>query len=481
MSCGKLLFIVVFLAAGLGILLYALALALMPPGTGKRYAALSFDESVPDRRIGELLSAVTEDHISESTQYVFLDDFGVLKEIPLDQYGKLVEPFDPRNDGYAEKLRSFFVRDGRRFFFIPLGGPVFSGGRTAGRSAVFERRVASLFNGIPFSVEYSGGGKPFFLWLALAAGAGIGVLFLWKPRFPAVVSLPVLCALSPGGPPALALGAILAGLLFLLAEPAGEFFIFLRYRRCGSGFSDPAGRNARNILTPLRFRLILGAFLLTAYGGGCAAGGIPPLLGIAVFAASSGLVTLALLAESIRGEAQDHVRFLPVIIMAPPSPAPAFSRIVLVYFLAAVLGAVAPLLFPGIRPVTVSEPFTGGLLPSEEEYLRHAAFQVNFSWRPLGGGDGVYRHYSTGEDGLLSEAPGTERALPPVPPFPLKELAAFLDDPAGGRDPLEDAGTLWRVPFLLALILAVPALRGPAWGRNKKKKMVVYAEKRIAA
>ncbi|MDR1617617.1 MAG: hypothetical protein LBS06_01060 [Treponema sp.] len=462
-----------------------LALWLMPPGTAAGYAALRFDAAVPDRRIGELLSAVTEDYISESTQYVLLDDFGALREIPLDRYAESVEPFDPRNDGYAEKLRAFFVRDGSRVFFVPLAklpGGRAAGGFAGGREAAFERRIAPLFEGIPFSVEYAGRGKPVLLWFVLAAAAGVGALFLWKPRLPAAASLPVLCAFAPGGPPALALGAILAGFLFLLVEPAGEFFVSFRYGGPRSG-SRPGGRIAGN-LRPFRRRLVPGALLLAAYGGGCAAGGVPPLLGAAVFAAALGLVILSLLAESVRGGSQDHVRFLPVIITKPPNPVPAFSRIVLAQFLGAALAASLPLLFPGLRPAAAPALFTGGALPSEEEYLRHAAFQAGFSWRPLGGGEGIYRRYTAGEDGLLSELPGEEKAAPSFPPFPLRDLAAFLDDPAAvpGPRPFEEgAGPLRQLPLLVALVLALPALRGPAWGRSKKKKMLVYAEKRIAA
>jgi hypothetical protein len=477
MSRGIFLCVILSLSAGLGGLLCALALRIAPPEAG--YAVLRFDEAVPDRRIGELLSAVTEGYISESTQYVLLDDFGVLREIPLDRYAESVAPFDPRNDGYAEKLRSFFVRDGVRLFFVPLAAiPGGGAGFTAGRGTAFGRRIAPLFAGIPFSVEYPGQGKPVLLWFVLAAAAGAGTLFLWKPRLPAAASLPVLCALAPGGPPALALGAILGGFFFLLVEPAGEFFVSLR--RGGPG-SPPRGRIAAN-LRPFRFRLALGAFLPVLYGAGCAAGGVPLFLGIAVFAASLGLVLLSLLAESARGAGLDHVRFLPVIIMKPSSPVPAFSRIVLTRFLGAALAALLPLLFPGLRPAAVPEPFAAAL-PSAEDYLRHAAFQAGFSWRPLGGGEGPYRHYAAGEDGLLSEVPGGEGA-PSFPPFPLEDLAAFLDSPAavpGVRPFGEGAGPLRQLPLIAALALALPALRGPVWGRNKKKKMLVYAEKRIAA
>ncbi|MCL2473083.1 MAG: hypothetical protein FWF26_05325, partial [Treponema sp.] len=85
------------------------------------FAVLSLDESQNDREIQELLySKGIKDFFSESTQVVPVDDFGSLKMVPLDSFRNEIEKFDPRDDGYAQKLSSFFVRDGKRFFFLPL-------------------------------------------------------------------------------------------------------------------------------------------------------------------------------------------------------------------------------------------------------------------------------------------------------------------------------------------------------------------------
>jgi hypothetical protein len=91
------------------------------PGEG--FAALTLDASYPDRQIRELLAyGGVKTAIGESSQWVFLEDFGGLEQVPLDRYWERVEPFDPRNDGYAERLQSFFVFNGERRIFIGLKG-----------------------------------------------------------------------------------------------------------------------------------------------------------------------------------------------------------------------------------------------------------------------------------------------------------------------------------------------------------------------
>ena len=91
--------------------------ALLQPGGG-RWAVVYTGAGLKERKIAGMLKEKGLDCVSESTVWVLLDDFSELKQIPLDQYDDFVEPFDPRNDGYAEKLRSFFVQAGIRRFFV---------------------------------------------------------------------------------------------------------------------------------------------------------------------------------------------------------------------------------------------------------------------------------------------------------------------------------------------------------------------------
>lgn len=88
------------------------------------YAALGLEGAegeFADREVaGALEKALGRPVISASSQWVLLNSFGGLERIPLEGYGDRLEIFDPRRDGYAEKLTRFFVRDGKRWFFIPL-------------------------------------------------------------------------------------------------------------------------------------------------------------------------------------------------------------------------------------------------------------------------------------------------------------------------------------------------------------------------
>lgn len=121
-------------------------------GENNSWALLEVDALLPDRYIGELLSrAEMENYISESTQWVFLNDFGELNRIPLDEFPDRLEDFDPRHDGYAERLSAFFVPGETRRFFIPLS-PVFSG---SGR-AKFEKNIAGSLGDIPHSLSFFG-------------------------------------------------------------------------------------------------------------------------------------------------------------------------------------------------------------------------------------------------------------------------------------------------------------------------------------
>lgn len=60
--------------------------------------------------------------VSESNQWVYIDDFEGPKSIPLKDYYDCIEPLDPRNDGYADLLKTIFVSNGVRRYFITMQG-----------------------------------------------------------------------------------------------------------------------------------------------------------------------------------------------------------------------------------------------------------------------------------------------------------------------------------------------------------------------
>jgi len=137
------------------------------------YAVLITDDSIDDAVIlsrlesGDIIFGGSP--ISESSQWVLLDEFDSIKKVPLDQFSSRIFPFDPRNDGYAGKLRDVFVRDGKRFVYVPL----FAGNWKAN---FLNKKFNELMGDIPFSVEYYGISRPLALFFIVYAAASVSFL-----------------------------------------------------------------------------------------------------------------------------------------------------------------------------------------------------------------------------------------------------------------------------------------------------------------
>jgi hypothetical protein len=122
---------------------------------------------------------------------------------------------------------------------------------------------------------------------------------------------------------------------------------------------------------------------------------------------------------------------------------------------------------------------------SPGEYETHAAFQASFSLRPLraGGdnpGDGEYLRYHRGADGLIGDYSAVEDARGgEIPPFPLEDLMNFLVRREYAAPPVNTPGELF--PVFGALFLCIPSFFPIGQRHSKKKKLLVYNDKRIAA
>jgi hypothetical protein len=470
-----------------GFLLFLLAAFLLPPGRGGAYGVIVLDGNLPDRDILRLLD--NEKIISESSQWVFLDDFSGLQRIPLDEYSGRVSSFDPRNDGYAERLRAFFVRDGKRFLYIPLD-------RGWGAAGKLEKRLAASLGDIPFRLEWIGGRIPAWRYFFLMLAAGAGVLWLTR-RFLLAPCVPVLAGLSLAGIPGIVLAAFFMGLGGMLLAPCGEYFTCLRYKKSNSAFGRRVGRTLGNILGPLKPRLFLAPVFVAAPVFCSLPGGVHPLLTLGSFAGFLGVYLYAHRVFSRRGEGQDHVRFSPVTIFKAPAVSPDFSRFMLPYVLAALLAVPLSLVFPSPGGTEGAFPLGNAPPPlTEAEYRSHAVFQASFSLRPLDGdspnspagylkdlGEPSYSHYTRGDDGLIAGKAANHAGgytMEAIPPFVLGDLMAALEPEekaAGERGP--SPGEL--VPALAALLLSLPAIAGVRRGDKGSKKQVSCKEKGIAA
>ncbi|MDR2096510.1 MAG: hypothetical protein LBP76_13490 [Treponema sp.] len=501
------------------------------------YLEIRVEESFSDRLVRDLLASdevvqaagiekPEESVISESNQWVFFDDFGNIKRIPLDQYGEGLEPFDPRNDGYADKLRSFFVHDGLRRFFFPFT-PDFSGFAFKN----LKKALASSLKDIPFSLVFLGKQETVFWYLLIFAGslfltlALSGHPLLYAALIPAL--LPFALMRGRGFAPC----ACLLTFSALLHEPLGEFFTGMRYNKDLSRpgvAADRLGVFKTYWILALVF-LVLYWFLIIWNSIGIAAGG-------AVFFCFTLIFLNCLKTRSLRGKSRGHVRFTPVFIL---SRHPLKPDIFLRFLLPSMLGLGFLLWFPPLRDLInpidgEAETEAGTLLERlyPDDYRAHALYQRFFSYLPLGTdveifkGNGVsssYLRYYTGSDGLISGAyrddtetwgtaalwgnfGGIEGQNTAFPPFPLAPLMDFFtefkhttDERTRGeagpesvrrragrtvRPRQETIGREWRdyVPFSLLLLASVPFLCTAVLALGKKgRKMFISNDKRVAA
>jgi len=445
MSVARSLPILAALAVSTG--LWTLGAALMPAEQRGAYGALVCAADVPDRQIRERLEARGfAGVVSESGEWALIDNFGGVERVSLDEYAARVLPFDPRNDGYAEKLRSLFVRDERRFIYIPLG---------MAPPAMIEKKLAAALGDIPFSFYAATADRPKGLYFALFCLAALSFFFIRPLRAAlrphAVCLLPLLPALAPlalGGAAGFALASLLAGCAVLLAGP------YLDWRL------TPRRRQA-----PALCRVLPPMFLIF-YGAVAFFSGMRPLFILPVSAFFCVLTALQLrdaYREAAGGgggvwglfKRRNTRRFSPVPIFSRRCFTFAFSWAMLPF------AAVALALAGAGLAVSAPSPAAPPMLPpaevTEADYYRHYRFQSTFSFRSLYAPEQDMGIYELAPDGLLNESNGLmSETADSAPPFPLGDLVRYLDTPAGHGRGRGAAHTL--LAALLPLLFVFPIL-----------------------
>jgi hypothetical protein len=460
----------VLVCLGQGLLLFLWAFH-MPPAAGS-WIVLSVDERAGDRELGERLAAEGLRYCSESTQTVLLNDFSGVTAVPLDEYGRRLNAFDPRDDGYARRLRAFFVTGGRRRFFIRCGeAPRLLNeklARALGTAArridwnppMRERRASfNFFSGFP--------NLPDFPNLVCFGAAALVFLSLHRRSlFAAFCLLPALGFFALAGPGGIALGGILAAVFSLLREALGEYFrrvngVRARLKRC-LAFVAAAW--------PLELAAAL-AFLVL-FGGGCVLGRLSPRFAIPGFAAFIPALLLPPWAEGRRAENA----FFPLPLKKPP-PGKLFPPALPVFTLAFLASAAVTFFAdrtrsPDASPASVHsiDSIAWGEFPSPSEYEAHCAFQRNFSLRSLNfaAGGPAYGSYVVGKDGLIA---GFVPLRPEAPPrgeydTALAELARGL---AAGESPRRKFTNRAALPALMLLLSAPVPIRLIAEKRRKRR------------
>jgi len=401
MPAARYRLIVAIVSAIIAAGLWVLCLSLMPAAGKLIYAVLVCSESVPDREICQSL----EDQgfsglVSESGQWVLLDSFSGIEQIPLDEYHGRILSFDPRNDGYAEKLRSLFVQDGKRFVYIRLGSDA---------PSQIEKKIISALGDTPHSLVYArrdnaGTGFSPLLLFALFCGSA-GVLLAIRPLRSALRQaglascLPALSPLALGGAIGFALISLLTGFAILASRlilPRPRFmFQPVPRPKTESWFFLPIILGCCGML--VFFSGISLVFFLLVFALFC---------GVFIFSVRDAYRNSRDLANSDSGSLffsyKSRQRFNPVPILSiRPSRAGFFWTMLPCAAIALALA------FTGTASISVPADFDSIPSPdavTEADYYAHYVFQSTFSQRSLYNASSLYEIRS-----LFDAAPSDEK------------------------------------------------------------------------
>jgi len=422
------------------------------------YAVLTFNDSIEDSVIRDLLtvdsSGFASSPVSESSQWVILDSFDSLETVPLDRYFSRVASFDPRNDGYAEKLRDVFVRDGKRFVYIPLE----KGNWTP---LLLNKNFEALFADIPFSSEYYGTEKPLKLFFVSYAAASLCLLIIcylkkYSRNDMALVAvlLPVFSSLAFFGAAGIACVSLFIAFFIFYKDPLKEF---------SAQILSASNENSKKLkliyketIKPYRTHLLFIPAFVAAVTVIVVFSQLKLLFLLAVFASAFAVFFFSSKILSLSGGG--HRRFNPVLIISG-RPADFSFSLCMIPFAAAAF--VVMFLSPYISGAYTSDRKFETVI-NEEDYYAHLAFQSGFSTRRLGAGpDLSYAFYIFDEDGLPSVGgdlnAGQSFNPGDFPSFPLRHLMDFFQSVNEGGRADGKKVRVYNWPVLAVLLLfAIP-------------------------
>ncbi|MCL2410665.1 MAG: hypothetical protein FWC97_03385 [Treponema sp.] len=390
------------------------------------YAVLSTDVSTDYKMLSSLFPDVRKfahEPVSESSLWVMLDNFEYLEKVPLFMFFDRILYFDPRNDGFAEKLRDIFIRDGRRYVFIPLKYDNWN-------PTSLDRQFVSLFEGIPFYVDYFGVGRPVFLFFIMYALASIGFLVICYAKrkhnrkvssvsvFKLALLLPIFSSLAFFGHSGIISTALLFAFFILIKDPLADYF----------GQKDSLGKRDFQWLKPYWYYLVFIPIFAAAFAGLIVFFQVRILFLLLIFTCAFLVFFFSLKIQFTDGK---HKRFNPIMIKKRRSPDFSYPKYVLPFAFAAVLTTV---FYPLMSDSPVSnENFYFNI--NEQDYYNHLEFQASFSTRQLGltpgGTSGGFYSFVFDADGfpVLRITPVNQAIdLTIFPPFPsqLRNLIEFF-------------------------------------------------------
>ncbi|MCL2442445.1 MAG: hypothetical protein FWD13_03155 [Treponema sp.] len=427
------------------------------------YAVLTTDASINDRYLRSLLETggfSGDEIISESSQWVLLDEFDSLKKIPLDSYFSRIFPFDPRYDEYAEKLISLFIKDNRRYIYIPLNeGNI--------NPINLDKQLSALLGDIPYTINYFGVKRSLSLFFIIYAAASFCMLIIclikrkqYRGIAGVIAVIPVIGSLAFFGAAGIGCAALLFALFIFLKEPITELL-----NSKGNMLKKKTNRKKniyKEIIFPYRFYLFFLPVFAAAFIVLIVFSQINVLFFLAVFAAASAVFFFSLVLLSLPGSA--HRRFSPVLIMRRHIPEFVFP----VYILPFTAGALLALFFTPVIPGSFDSNEKFDTIINEQDYYDHLTYQTFFSTRPLGMNADPNLSFFPGfyfdTDGLPAvKINNTSQRIDinDYPPFPLEDLMEFFIDVNDGNRTntnVVSTGIADKLSLLVLLLFLFPGL-----------------------
>jgi hypothetical protein len=425
------------------------------------YAVLITDSSVDDRIIVSLLTeqsgfenSFTGKPVSESSQWVMLDNFASLETVPLDKYFSRVNYFDPRNDGYAEKLKAVFVKDDKRFVYIPLSAGNWN-------PTILNQQFASVLADIPFSVDYYGIGRPlffFFIMYALSSVCLFVICCVKKKshyRFNIISLVPVFFSLAFFGAAGIGCAALIFAFFILLKEPIAELAALTS--SYSKDKSQLIARIKKEIVSPYKYYLFLLPVFAAAFAIMIVFSQLKLLYLIAVFAAAVFVYFFSFKILLFSGGKRK--RFIPVMIIKRRLPEFVFSF----YMLPFVIAAFFTLFLSPYQAGSYVSDNKFDVFVDRQDYYAHLTYQSSFSTRQFGSSSLSFPSFFFEADGLPSMKASTVRQTInkyDFPPFPyqLERLMDFFHSVNSGQKTntgFSGVGNIAETLSLLVLLLFV--------------------------
>ena len=436
-------------------------------GSSPAVAVLTFPGDSDDRAIvSALRDGGFSDIASESVQWVFINDFGEWERVPLDEYRDRIESFDPRNDGYAERLRSLFVDGDKRFVYVGRPASLFADARGVARK--FDRALGPREYELRIADTGAASPLPFVLVLAAFAFA----VFFLKSAVPlvAVLAAVPLAGFNPGG---------LAAAGFLCAASVMYVRAFGEWARTGS----PKWPVAASCPWISDF-LIPGVLFSAAAVFVAFLGGVPAAVALLSVLSSVPAAAAGAACVSAWSRRRGHARFSPVALRRPAEAGlAALSVLIFPFAISAAMTASVELSrgFGSFSAVSAA-PVRPDVQLGFEDYAVHMEKQGSFlTSRVMDvSSEKRYTLFSIGSDGFSAVSGQPAKGMPP-PRAELPPAERFLFD--GNSVPLKTTfgGIRNALVLIVAFAVSYPALRTFGSNRRRLKATAEDIDKRIAA